>query len=157
MNRTNRSTLEKTLAKKINSTKSKTQKPGYVKELVTKLYPEITAALDRGCDYSEIAKSMTTDSIKVSANTLKKYHNQNRTDKSQNQSQKSIPQDSQFALQPQKPKNPQDVQRQDTGAKPQEKSTQLQPVELAEPIELENIEEILSKNSDDLSRNFNHW
>ena len=123
MNQTNRSTLEKTLAKRINSTKGKTQKPGYLKELIIKLYPEISAALTRGCDYSEIAKSMTTDEIKVSASTLKKYHNQNRTDKSQNH---------------------------------REKLTQLQSVKSAEPKKLEN-REILSKDSDDLSRNFNHW
>jgi hypothetical protein len=72
-----RSLIEREIAKRINKTKSKTQTPEYLKELVANLYPEMEAALSRGCDFEDLAKSISVDGIKITANKLKKYHVEN--------------------------------------------------------------------------------
>ena len=72
------SPIEKLVAKKIEQTKTKVSQPGYIKELITKLYPKIEDALARGCEYEDIAKSICETQIKIKVSTLKQYHVANR-------------------------------------------------------------------------------
>jgi len=72
------SPLERTIRQKIRATKSKAQKPGYLKELVLKEYETIEEALKSGCEFDDIASSISETIIKISAATLKKYHLANR-------------------------------------------------------------------------------
>lgn len=72
------SPLEKAIAKKIDQTKGKASQPGYLRELITKLHLRIEAALSRGCEYNDLAKSITEGGVKISAATLKQYHTEHR-------------------------------------------------------------------------------
>lgn len=72
------SPLEKAIARKIEKTKSKASQPGFLKRLVAKLNPKIEDALSRGCEYDDLAKSISETGVKISAATLKQYHNEYR-------------------------------------------------------------------------------
>jgi hypothetical protein len=77
--RTKQSRLEKLIGKKIKKVKPKHKQSGYIKKLVLKQFELIEDALDRGCDFEDIA-SVISEEIKrsVSAITLKKYHLANK-------------------------------------------------------------------------------
>jgi len=78
MNQSELSPLEKAIAKKIDKTKDKASKPGYLRTLVVKLHLRIEAALARGCEYDDLAESITESGVKISAATLKQYHTEYR-------------------------------------------------------------------------------
>ena len=86
MNQPELSPLEKAIAKKIDKTKDKASKPGYLRTLVAKLHLRIEAALARGCEYDDLAESITESGVKISAATLKQYHTEYR--RSLNEEQK---------------------------------------------------------------------
>lgn len=72
------SPLEKAIARKIDKTKDKASKPGYLRKLVAKLHLKIEAAIERGCEYDDLAESITESGVKISATTLKQYHTEYR-------------------------------------------------------------------------------
>ena len=78
MNQSELSPLEKAIAKKIDKTKNKSSQPGYLRKLVAKLHLRIEAALARGCEYDDLAESITEAGVKISAATLKQYHTEYR-------------------------------------------------------------------------------
>ena len=78
MNQSELSPLEKAIAKRIDKTKDKASKPGYLRTLVAKLHLRIEAALARGCEYDDLAESITESGVKISAATLKQYHTEYR-------------------------------------------------------------------------------
>ncbi|HEY9769973.1 MAG TPA: hypothetical protein V6C71_16010 [Coleofasciculaceae cyanobacterium] len=78
MNQSELSPIEKAIAKKIDKTKDKASKPGYLRTLVAKLHLRIEAALARGCEYDDLAESITESGVKISAATLKQYHTEYR-------------------------------------------------------------------------------
>ena len=78
MNQHELSPLEKAIARKIDKTKDKASKPGYLRTLVAKLHLRIEAALARGCEYDDLAESITEGGVKISAATLKQYHTEHR-------------------------------------------------------------------------------
>ena len=78
MNQSDLSPLEKAIAKKIDRTKDKANQPGYLRKLVAKLHLRIEAALARGCEYDDLAKSITETGVKISTATLKQYHTEYR-------------------------------------------------------------------------------
>lgn len=78
MNQSDLSPLEKAIAKKIDKTKDKANQPGYLRKLVAKLHLRIEAALARGCEYDDLAKSITETGVKISTATLKQYHTEYR-------------------------------------------------------------------------------
>ena len=78
MNQSELSPLEKAIAKKIDKTKDKASRPGYLRELVAKLHLRIEAALARGCEYDDLAQSITETGVKISTATLKQYHTEYR-------------------------------------------------------------------------------
>jgi len=78
MNQSELSPLEKVIAKRIDKTKDKASKPGYLRTLVAKLHLRIEAALARGCEYDDLAESITESGVKISAATLKQYHTEYR-------------------------------------------------------------------------------
>ena len=78
MKRAKLSPLEKAICKKIEKTKSKAARPGYLRELVAKLHPKIEAALARGCEYDDLAQSISETGVKISSATLKQYHTEYR-------------------------------------------------------------------------------
>ena len=49
-----------------------------MRTLVTKLHLRIEAALARGCEYDDLAESITEGGVKISAATLKQYHTEYR-------------------------------------------------------------------------------
>jgi hypothetical protein len=78
MNQSELSPIEKTIARKIDKTKNKAHLPGYLRQLVAKLHLRIEAALARGCEYDDLAQSITETGVKISAATLKQYHTEYR-------------------------------------------------------------------------------
>ncbi|MEM9507562.1 MAG: hypothetical protein AAGA16_07710 [Cyanobacteria bacterium P01_E01_bin.35] len=78
MSQSELSPLEKTIARKIDKTRDKASKPGYLRTLVAKLHLRIEAALARGCEYDDLAESITEGGVKISAATLKQYHTEYR-------------------------------------------------------------------------------
>ena len=78
MNQSELSPLKKAIAKKIDKTKDKASRPGYLRELVAKLHLRIEAALARGCEYDDLAQSITETGVKISTATLKQYHTEYR-------------------------------------------------------------------------------
>lgn len=78
MNQSELSPLEKSIAKKIDKTKGKSNQPGYLRKLVAKLHLRIEAALARGCEYDDLAQSITETGVKISTATLKQYHTEYR-------------------------------------------------------------------------------
>ena len=78
MNQSELSPIEKAIARKIDKTKDKASKPGYLRTLVAKLHLRIEAALARGCEYDDLAESITESGVKISAATLKQYHTEYR-------------------------------------------------------------------------------
>ena len=78
MNQSELSPLEKAIAKRIDKTKDKASKPGYLRTLVAKLHLRIEAALARGCEYDDLAESITESGVKISTATLKQYHTEYR-------------------------------------------------------------------------------
>ncbi|WP_019504704.1 hypothetical protein [Pleurocapsa sp. PCC 7319] len=78
MNQSELSPLEKAIAKKIDRTKDKASQPGYLRKLVAKLHLRIEAALARGCEYDDLAQSITEMGVKISTATLKQYHTEHR-------------------------------------------------------------------------------
>ncbi|MDJ0680792.1 MAG: hypothetical protein QNJ18_13110 [Xenococcaceae cyanobacterium MO_167.B52] len=78
MNQSELSPLEKAIAKKIDKTKNKSSQPGYLRKLVVKLHLRIEAALARGCEYDDLAESISEAGVKISAATLKQYHTEYR-------------------------------------------------------------------------------
>ena len=78
MNQSQLSPLEKAITKKIDKTKGKASQPGYLRKLVAKLHLRIEAALARGCEYDDLATSITESGVKISAATLKQYHTEYR-------------------------------------------------------------------------------
>ncbi len=57
MNQSELSPLEKEIARKIDKTKGKADRPGYLRKLVAKLHLRIEAALARGCEGEKILKA----------------------------------------------------------------------------------------------------
>ena len=78
MDKTKLSPLEKLIAKKITQTKPKSSQPGYIKRLISNLYSHIESALDNGCEYDDIARSISETEIKIKPATLKQYYNAER-------------------------------------------------------------------------------
>ncbi|VEP14647.1 conserved hypothetical protein [Hyella patelloides LEGE 07179] len=78
MNQSELSPIEKAIAKKIDKTKNKANQPGYLRKLVAKLHLKIESALARGCEYDDLAQSITETGVKISAATLKQYHTEYR-------------------------------------------------------------------------------
>ncbi len=78
MNQSELSPIEKAIARKIDKTKDKASKPGYLRTLVAKLHLRIEAALARGCEYDDLAESITESGVKISSATLKQYHTEYR-------------------------------------------------------------------------------
>ena len=78
MNKSELSPLEKAIARKIDKTKNKASQPGYLRKLVAKLHLRIEAALARGCEYDDLAESITESGVKISTATLKQYHTEYR-------------------------------------------------------------------------------
>ena len=78
MNQSELSPLEKSIARKIDKTKGKSNQPGYLRKLVAKLHLRIEAALARGCEYDDLAHSITETGVKISTATLKQYHTEYR-------------------------------------------------------------------------------
>ena len=78
MNQSELSPIEKAIAKKIDKTKKKANQPGYLRKLVAKLHLRIEAALARGCEYDDLAQSITESGVKISVATLKQYHTEYR-------------------------------------------------------------------------------
>lgn len=74
----NLSPLEKAIAKKVDQAKSKASQSGYLRKLVAKLHLRLEAALARGCEYDDLASSITESGVKISAATLKQYHTEHR-------------------------------------------------------------------------------
>ena len=89
MNQTELSPLEKAIAKKIDRTKDKASKPGYLRTLVAKLHLRIEAALARGCEYDDLAESITESGVKISTATLKQYHTEHRRSLNEEAEEKS--------------------------------------------------------------------
>ncbi|MGL5834680.1 MAG: hypothetical protein ACRC1Z_15810 [Waterburya sp.] len=96
MSRTNRSSLEKEIAKRINNAKSKTQKPEYLRQLVANMYLEIESALARGCDFDDLAASISVDGIEITANKLKRFHRENQKQKQKQKQFEAINQEHQL-------------------------------------------------------------
>jgi predicted nucleic acid-binding Zn-ribbon protein len=71
MNQSELSPLEKAIARKLDQTKDKASQPGYLRKLVAKLHLRIEAALARGCEYDDLAESITESGVKISTATLK--------------------------------------------------------------------------------------
>lgn len=78
MNQSELSPLEKSIARKIDKTKGKASQPGYLRQLVAKLHLRLEAALARGCEYDDLARSITETGVKISTATLKQYHTEYR-------------------------------------------------------------------------------
>ena len=78
MNQSELSPLEKSIARKIDKTKGKASQPGYLRKLIAKLHLRIEAALARGCEYDDLAQSITETGVKISTATLKQYHTEYR-------------------------------------------------------------------------------
>ena len=78
MNQSELSPIEKAIAKNIDKTKDKASQPGYLRKLVAKLHLRIEAALARGCEYDDLAESITESGVKISSATLKQYHTEYR-------------------------------------------------------------------------------
>jgi hypothetical protein len=78
MNQSELSPIEKDIARKIDKTKTKANQPGYLRTLVAKLHLRIEAALARGCEYDDLAKSISDSGVKISTATLKQYHTEYR-------------------------------------------------------------------------------
>lgn len=78
MNQSELSPIEKDIARKIDKTKKKANQPGYLRTLVAKLHLRIEAALARGCEYDDLAKSISDSGVKISTATLKQYHTEYR-------------------------------------------------------------------------------
>jgi hypothetical protein len=78
MNQSELSPLEKAIARKLDQTKDKASQPGYLRKLVAKLHLRIEAALARGCEYDDLAESITESGVKISTATLKQYHTEYR-------------------------------------------------------------------------------
>jgi hypothetical protein len=78
MNQSELSPIEKDIARKIDKTKTKANQPGYLRALVAKLHLRIEAALARGCEYDDLAKSISDSGVKISTATLKQYHTEYR-------------------------------------------------------------------------------
>jgi hypothetical protein len=78
MNQSELSPIEKAIARKLDQTKDKASQPGYLRKLVAKLHLRIEAALARGCEYDDLAESITESGVKISTATLKQYHTEYR-------------------------------------------------------------------------------
>ena len=78
MNQSELSPIEKAIAKNLDKTKNKASQPGYLRKLVAKLHLRIEAALVRGCEYDDLAESITESGVKISSATLKQYHTEYR-------------------------------------------------------------------------------
>jgi predicted transcriptional regulator len=89
MNQSELSPIEKAIAKNIDKTKNKASQPGYLRKLVAKLHLRIEAALARGCEYDDLAESITESGVKISSATLKQYHTEYR--RSLNQEAEATP------------------------------------------------------------------
>ena len=94
MNQPELSPLEKAIAKKIDKIKDKASKPGYLRTLVAKLHLRIEAARSfaacaRGCEYDDLAESITKGGVKISAATLKQYHTEYRRSLNEEAQEKS--------------------------------------------------------------------
>ena len=61
----------------IKGIKPKAKRRGYAKELVEKLHSTIEQALVNGCSYEQITEVLKLRKIKISASTLKRYHQAN--------------------------------------------------------------------------------
>ena len=72
------SPIEKAISKRIDKTQNKANQPGYLRKLVAKLHLRIEAALARGCEYDDLAESITESGVKISTATLKQYHTEYR-------------------------------------------------------------------------------
>ena len=101
MNQSELSPIEKAIAKKIDKTKDKASKPGYLRTLVAKLHLRIEAALARGCEYDDLAESITESGVKISSATLKQYHTEYR--RSLNQEAEATPNTVSSILPPEQP------------------------------------------------------
>ena len=94
MNQSELSPLEKAITRKIDKTKGKPDQPGYLRKLVAKLHLRIEAALARGCEYDDLAQSITETGVKISTATLKQYHTEYRRQLEKGTEDESQPADS---------------------------------------------------------------
>ena len=101
MSQSELSPLEKAIAKRIDKTKDKASKPGYLRTLVAKLHLRIEAALARGCEYDDLAESITESGVKISTATLKQYHTEYR--RSLNEDAEDKPNPASSILPPEQP------------------------------------------------------
>jgi hypothetical protein len=102
MNQSELSPIEKAIAKNIDKTKNKASQPGYLRKLVAKLHLRIEAALARGCEYDDLAESITESGVKISSATLKQYHTEYR--RSLNMEAEATPSTVSSILPPEQPK-----------------------------------------------------
>jgi hypothetical protein len=102
MNQSELSPIEKAIAKNIDKTKNKASQPGYLRKLVAKLHLRIEAALARGCEYDDLAESITESGVKISSATLKQYHTEYR--RSLNMEAEATPSIVSSILPPEQPK-----------------------------------------------------
>ncbi len=119
MNQSELSPLEKAIARKIDKTKGKPDQPGYLRKLVAKLHLRIEAALARGCEYDDLAQSITETGVKISPATLKQYHTEYRRQLEKGVEEISETFDS--VLPPEQPVNKEKIAK--TKAKTQDKSS----------------------------------
>ena len=115
MNQSQLSPLEKAIAKKIDKTKDKASRPGYLRELVAKLHLRIEAALARGCEYDDLAQSITETGVKISTATLKQYHTEYRRQLEKAAGDNFLPTDS--ILPPEQPVNEEKIAKTKTQTK----------------------------------------
>jgi hypothetical protein len=101
MNQSELSPIEKAISKRIDKTQNKANQPGYLRKLVAKLHLRIEAALARGCEYDDLAESITESGVKISTATLKQYHTEYR--RSLNQKAEGISKSIDSVLPPEQP------------------------------------------------------
>ena len=121
MNQSELSPIEKAIARKIDKTKDKASKPGYLRTLVAKLHLRIEAALARGCEYDDLAESITESGVKISSATLKQYHTEYR--RSLNQEAEATPNTVSSILPPEQPEEIKQVS--ETVNKPNQKQSAI--------------------------------
>jgi hypothetical protein len=103
MNQSELSPLEKAIARNLDKTKNKATQPGYLRKLVAKLHLRIEAALARGCEYDDLAESISESGVKISSATLKQYHTEYRRSLNQEAEEIQTPRTVNSVLPPEQP------------------------------------------------------
>jgi hypothetical protein len=123
MNQSELSPLEKAIARKLDKTKNKATQPGYLRKLVVKLHLRIEAALARGCEYDDLAESISESGVKISSATLKQYHTEYRRSLNQEAAEIQIPRTVNSVLPPEQPEEIRQVS--ETVNKPNQKQSAI--------------------------------